>query len=323
MAWAVEDGPVYLWTPGDALAEAAFNLALSQCENPVYVAHNAAFELAIWNSVGTKKYAFQPQDAKDWICTSAMAYAMALPGSLAEAAPAAGLHIQKDTAGHRVMMKLSQPRDYANGLPVWWEKSEVPELFEKLYAYCKQDIEVERALFKRLFMLSEKEQAVWVLDRRINDRGVELDLKAAKTVIQMVEAEKRRLDEEMRRVTDRRVATCSAVSQLVEWLGLMGVKTSGVTKSNVGDLLSDPTLPDPCRRALLLRQEAAKSSTAKIEAMIRGVCPDGRLRGLFQYHGAGSTGRWAGRRLQPQNLPRPKLSQSEIDEVFELLARCS
>lgn len=123
--------------------------------------------------------------------TMAMAYAMALPGSLDDASRAAGIPYQKDLAGHRIMMKLSKPRSIdRNGDPIWWTPKDVPEDFEKLYAYCKQDVEVERALAKRLLKLSPFEQKVWELDYKINRRGVYVDQTSARIAVALVEHEK-------------------------------------------------------------------------------------------------------------------------------------
>ncbi len=221
--------------------------------------------------------------------------------------------------GHRIMLQLCQPREIKpNGEIVWWDKKEVPEKYEALYSYCKQDVEVERALCKRLLKLSKAEQKLWELDYYINRRGVYVDLPAAKTAIEIVEQEKDRLNLEMAKVTNNAVSMCTAVGQISDWLKLKGVDVPSLAKADVVDLLSLPTLPPDCRKALLLRQEAAKTSTAKLQAMIKGASANGRMRGLFQYHGA-STGRWAGRRVQLQNLPRPKLKQDKIDEAFQIM----
>jgi DNA polymerase len=279
------------------------------------VAHNASFELLIWNHVATKKYNWPPLKPEQTICTMATAYAMALPGSLEKASAATGIAQQKDLAGQRVMRSLSSPKEDGT----FWQPSEDPEKFAKLYEYCKQDVEVERELYKRLMPLSKQENKVWLIDHTINQRGIAIDVEAAKAAIEMVELEKKRLDQEMRTVTSNQVASCSAVVQLTTWLKEQGVDCKGVAKAEVTSLLaSSSDLPPACVTALKLRQEAAKSSTAKLETMLNSVCSDGRIRGIFQYHGAG-TGRWAGRRIQPHNFPRPSLKQEEIEQVFGLL----
>lgn len=318
MGYAFGEAGVAVWHPPLSQVSCQ-NVLDAVTRGATVVCHNAAFELGIWNEIMVPRYGWPGLKPEQVQCTMAMAYAMALPGALVNAAPALGLEERKDAAGARVMMQLAKPRDVKpDGTPVWRTPEDSPEKFAQLYAYCKQDVEVERQLYKRLMKLSEQERRLWQIDQRINQRGVAVDLKAVKTAIEVVTAEKLRLDREMRRVTGNAVATCSAVGQLTQWLKWSGVDVAGVAKADVLEWLESPNLPAVCREALMLRQEAAKSSTAKLEAMLKGVCDDGRMRGLFQYHGA-STGRWAGRRVQLQNLPRSKLKQREIDEVFGIL----
>ncbi len=314
MGWALERGKVEIWKPEDV------SIFSDGFEFQTVVAHNAAFELAIWNHVGVKRHGWPPLNPGQVVCTMAMAYAQALPGSLDKASAAAGIDQQKDMKAQRVMLQLAQPRrSEPDGSVVWYTPESSPEKFEILYEYCKQDVEVERQLYARLMQLSENEKAIWQLDYKINQRGIQIDRRSVSTAIKMLEIEKKRLDLEMRSVTKNAVATCTATGQLTDWLRFRGVKVSGVAKTDVTELL-DTELPADCRRALELRREAAKSSTAKLEAMALRACDDGRIRGTTQYHGAG-TGRWAGRGLQIQNFPRPKLSQDEIDDVFDVLGR--
>lgn len=277
---------------------------------------NVPFELAIWNNVMVPKYGWPTLDPAQCVCVMAMSYAMALPGKLENAAPAAGIEHRKDMAGHRLMLQLSQPRSFGDdGEPIWWEDK---ERLERLYAYCKQDIEVERQLFKRLMRLSPQESALWQLDYQINQRGVQIDVPAVKRALKIVQAEAKRLDARMQEVTMGAVGTCKAVGQLSDYLKWMNVKTESVDKESIVSLLADKTLPSHARDALVLRQEAGKSSTAKLETMLSRAGEDGRLRGMFQYHGA-NTGRWAGRGAQPQNYPRPKTSQKHLDSIFQIL----
>lgn len=319
IAFAFDDEPISLLIP-PFTGESTEKLFRHVAEGRTVIAHNAPFELAIWNHVMVGKHGAPPLAAEQMVCTMAMAYAMALPGSLDKASAAMGIDQQKDLQGQRIMLQLAQPRDLCDdGTPVWYTPETAPEKFERLYSYCKQDVEVERQLFKRMLPLSAAESETWAMDFRINQRGISVDIAAVKTAIAMVDAEHRRLDAEMRDVTGNQVAACTASNQILQWLKFRGCKIEGVAKADVNALLSKD-IPDDCRRALLLRQEAAKSSTAKLKTMLKGVCEDGRLRGIFQYHGA-ATGRWAGRRVQPQNLPRPNMSQADIEGVFGILGR--
>lgn len=305
MGYAFDDGNVRLWLPGQDV--------VPNQEGRTVVAHNAAFELAIWNHVGVKKYGWPPLDPAQVTCTMAMCYAMALPGALEDAAPAAGLTTEKDKAGQRVMLQLAQPKDDDGN---FWTPKEQPEKFEKLYAYCARDVEVERELYKRLFPLPVSERELWILDHTINQRGVQIDIPSVQKAQDIAELEKARLNEEIRRVTDGAVCATSEATRLTEWVCAQGVKVEGVAKADILAALADKELPERVRNALEIRKLAAKSSTAKLSKMLSGVCEDGRARGLFQYWGAGATGRFAGRRIQLHNLPRPRLKQHEIDDAF-------
>jgi DNA polymerase len=284
----------------------------------IFAGHNVAFELAIWNHVCVRKYGWPILKPEQCECTMAMAYAMAVPASLEKAAAALGITHQKDMAGGRIMLQLSQPRDVTpEGKIIWWEdEAKLARVFE----YCKQDIKVEQELYDRLLKLPKSEREIWILDQKINARGVGVDLKAVKAALRLIDSEKKRLDLEMRRITDNAVATCTATGQLTDWIKWQGVELDGVAKSDITELLAKPELPTQVRQALLLRREAAKSSTAKLSSMLSSACEDGRIRGIFQYHGA-ATGRWAGRRIQPQNFPRNTIKQEEIEEVFGILMK--
>lgn len=314
LGYCFNDEIVQIWTPNQKVWP---DRLLNHVNNGgTVVGHNVAgFELLIWNYVCGPKYYWPALKVEQLECTMAMAYAMSLPGSLEKAAAAAGIDKQKDLKGGRVMLQLSQPRNIAeDGAITWWNDE---DKFKILYDYCKQDVEVERELYKRLSPLSEEEKELWILDHKINSRGVQVDLDSCKTALELVEYEKNRLDQEMKAITSNQVVTCSAVAQLTDWIKSKGIELDGVAKADVTSLLNQE-IPEDVRCALLLRQEAAKSSTAKLQSILQSACTDGRIRGLFQYHGAG-TGRWAGRRVQLQNLPRPKISQEDIESVFKIL----
>jgi len=311
--YAFNDEPVFLNRIGECPEPAVIDHVEKGGE---VVAHNAPFEWVVWNNAWRKEFPFLPElKTEQLTCTMAMSYAMAMPGSLEKAALAAGIDAKKDMKGQRIMLQLAQPR--LNGR--FWEYTDDPEKWEKMYSYCVQDIEVERHLYKRLLPLSKIEKKIWELDHKINQRGIYANVPAMDYAIDLIEIEKKRLDDEMKAVTNNAVCMCTAVAQLTEWVKWQGVDLPGVARNDVVKLLEKEDLPDPVRKALLLRQEAAKSSTAKLSSM-RGSCDDsGRIRSIFQYHGAG-TGRWAGRRIQPQNFPRNKISQNDIENVFSLFS---
>lgn len=314
LGWAVNDEPVEL-DPGVG-PELFYTVADLVNDGVATLAHNAAFELAIWNHILAARYGWPALKPEQCVCTMAMAYAQGLPGSLENAAAAVGIEEQKDQVGHRIMLQLSKPRSInPDGSIVWWED---PEKLARLYEYCKQDVRVERELAKRLMRLSPAEMKVWQLDYQINQRGIYVDQQSAKAALEVVAGEQQRLASEIRSVTDGFCGVPTEHARLAEWIRSRGVDTPGVAKADVVSLLAEDSIPDDVRSALEIRQEYAKSSTAKLKPMVEAASADGRLRGMFQYHGA-STGRWAGRRVQLHNLPRPKIDQPAIEDVFEHL----
>lgn len=313
-AFAFGDGPVFVWTPHDSERNEAYELDIFAhvAAGGTVVAHNAAFEWAIWNYVCVPKYGWPPLRIEQMRCTMAQAYAMALPGALEKVAPALGVEQRKDMAGARVMMQLAKPRGFATKhpsapgeVPIFWTPADAPEKFEQLYSYCKTDVVVEREADRRMMRLSPAEQRLWVLDQVINQRGIQVDRESIDAAIALVESEKARLNAEMLRATGGVVGSCTEVQLLVKWIRTQGVEIKGLAKADVLDALKVEDMPPAVRRALLLRQEAAKSSTAKLAAMKQRASADGRVRGTKQYHGA-STGRWAGRGAQTDNYPRPR-----------------
>lgn len=316
MAFAFDDEPVELVTPADWLFSAAFERALDHIAagGTVY-AHNAAFELALWNFVCVPTLDWPRLRPEQTRCTMAMAYAMALPGALANAAPALGIEQRKDAAGGRVMLQLCKPRDDGR----LWVPADDPAKFQILYDYCKQDVVVERAMHARLLELAPYEQNLWVLDQQINQRGVAVDFAGIDAAIRLIESEKGRLNAEMLKATGGVVGSCTEVQLMVKWIRLQGVEMKGLAKADVIDALAEnlEAVPAKVRRVLEIRQEAAKTSTSKITAMRERANADGRVRGIHQYHGA-NTGRWAGRGIQTQNLPRPRgtMGPNDINDAI-------
>jgi DNA polymerase len=317
-AYAVDDEPIGLWIPAGR-AEAPLAVQSAVREGWQIIAHNAAFERVMWRGILGPRYGWPIPKLTQWRCTMACALAMSLPAALSNAAAVAGVEIGKDMGGRALMMQMAKPRRPRKGENpdgIYWFDDDARK--QRLYAYCKNDVEVERKLHERLLPLSPSEQQTWWLDQIINDRGVYVDTALCLAALQIVDQAADLLDEEMREVTGGHVEKCSNVVRLAEWLRLRGWQTDGLDKQAIDELLG-LDLPDHVRRALELRREAAKASVKKIEALLLGRSHDNRARGLLQFHAA-STGRWAGRRFQPQNIKRPQLKEGEIDEAIEAVA---
>ncbi len=314
MAWAIGDAEPQIWTPGMPLPNEVADHIMAGL--PV-VAHNAPFELEIWNQIMVPRYGWPVLRPEQTYCTMAKAYAMGLPGALEDAALALGLHVLKDAEGRSLMLRMARPRAIVNGRPVWWTD---PDKIERLHAYCKQDVWVERELDKRLMPLSDRERAVWLLDYKINQRGVQIDVDSAKAAIALAETMKVSYDEQMALATGGRATTCTALAPIKEWLAENGCPQArdSLDKQAIVDLLARTDIPPQARHVLTLRQEAGRASNAKFKVMAARAGDDGRLRQMYQYHGA-ATGRWAGRGVQPANLPRDIPEPETVEKILRLV----
>lgn len=307
MAWAFDDAPVNCVAPRYFVPNQDIE---HHIKNGYEVhAHNAAFEFQIWNNIF---YPDVPLRIEQMTCTMAMAYAMGLPGNLAGAAAALGIEQQKDMEGSRLMLQMCKPREVKeNGDIVWWMDD---EKLKRLMDYCIQDVVVEREVGKRMMALSPYEKKVWLLDQKINSRGITVDRLGVTNALKLVEIEKDRLDVQMREVTQGMVATCNAVQQIKDHLEFYGVSEESLNKADVTALLEKEDLHPHARSVLELRTQGGKAATAKLEPMLMKIGEDDRLKGCFQYSGA-NTRRWAGRGVQLHNLKRPGMKHEHIETV--------
>lgn len=317
-----DDGPVEEWRP--LVAEPPATLVGHVAGGGRVVAHNAAFERTIWNRC-LPQYCVHPLpklQPEQMNCTMARAQALGLPASLEALGAVLKLPIQKDLEGRRLMMKMSRPRKINDdGSRVWWDE---PANIDRLSAYCATDVLTECGADAALPQLSEAEQRLWVLDQKINDRGVAIDVRLVQRALDVVAEAKKRADRQMWRLTGGAVAKCTEVAKIVDWLNARGIACESVAKGEVEDLIVHAQLVDDekAEEVIRLRRAAGKASTAKYQAMLNSVCADGRVRGTLAYHAA-HTGRWGGRLIQPQNFPRvdPDRDLPDVQEALEVLDR--
>jgi DNA polymerase bacteriophage-type len=316
LAYAFDDEPVQLWTPGEPCPE---DIAEHIEAKGRLVAHNASFERLAFAKILGPRYGWPVPKLTQWYCTMAMALAQALPAGLEDACAVTQTAIQKDAKGGRVMKQMSKPRRPRKGEPadalLWWDDA---TRLQTLYDYCMTDVEAERLLEKRLRPLSNFEQRIWWLDQEINDRGVAVDIELCEAALRIVDEQRERLDREMRQITNGEVAGTGAVNQIKAFLKDIEDLDVGesLAKDTVIELLIRDDISPRARRVLELRQEGSKTSVAKIDALLNGTQSDGRSRGLLQYHAA-STGRWGGRRFQPQNIKRPVIE--DVNSAIEIV----
>lgn len=309
-AWAIDDGPVEMWTPGQPCPDVVRRHVES---GGIIRAFNANFERILWRDVLAPRHGWPLPKLEQWRCTMVSCLAQSLPGSLANAASALGVEIGKDMDGNALMMRMAKPRRPRKGeLPnqiYWWDDEERQQ---RLQEYCRRDVEVEREIARRVLPLRPSEQNLWFFDCRVNDRGVYVDTALCDAAVKIVEQAATWLDREMSDITKGFVSACSNVGQIGEYLRTYGglPDVTSIAKGEIDELLARRDLSPACRRVLELRREAAKASVAKIDALLNGRSADGCARGLYQFTQAG-TGRWAGRRFQPQNLKTPELEDVE------------
>lgn len=186
-------------------------------------------------------------------------------------------------------------RNYPNHEPEKWQ------LFKN---YCIQDVVTETEIYKRLsfFPVPQAEQDLWVLDIKINSFGVKVDTELVAGALAVNDETVRELTEEAKKITG--LENPNSTAQLLKWLNdKTKLNIANLQKSTVADLIN--TISDEnLKRVLIIRQELAKTSIKKYVAMQEAIGPDDRVRGLLQFYGANRTGRWAGRLVQVQNLPR-------------------
>lgn len=311
VGYAIDDSEAVCVSPNEA-SDVLTEIAASDAR---IIAHNAQFEWQVWNNIMVR-YGVPPIPISRFICTMATGYAMSLPGSLDGMSAALGIEQGKDLAGGRLAVQMAAPRRIEHGNPIWWDEEEKRV---RLYQYCTQDVRVEREVFRRLRPLPVSEQKLWELDAAINQRGIYIDARAGAVAADAVGLEQGVSASRLWVLTEGRVNGPSEIQKLKTWIEEQGVALSSLAKQEVIDALATEGLPPHVAEALQIRQAFAKTSTAKIRRMLDGRSANGRVKGTLQYHGSG-TGRWAGRRIQPHNLPRPTIEQREIEEILDYLA---
>ena len=242
-----------------------------------------------------------------WRCSMIWAATMGLPLSLEGVGAVLGLEKQKLTEGKELIKYFCQPcaPTKSNGQRTRNLPAHAPDRWLAFKKYNIRDVETEMSIQTRLAKYPVPD-SVWDeyhLDQEINDRGVALDMELVRQAIQMDGRSRAELTQAMKELTA--LENPNSVQQMKEWLSLNGMETDTLGKKAVAEMLK--TAPPQLQTVLTLRQQLAKSSVKKYQAMETAVCADGRARGMFQFYGANRTGRWAGRIIQMQNLPQNHL----------------
>lgn len=250
---------------------------------------------------------------ESWCCSMIWAATMGLPLSLEDVGAVLGLEKQKLTEGKDLIKYFCQPcaATKANGGRTRNRPFHAPDKWEAFKRYNIRDVETEMGIQHKLrkFPVPDEVWEEYHIDQEINDRGVRLDMDLVQQAIAMDTRSREELTAAMKDMTA--LENPNSVQQVKQWLSDNGIETDSLDKKAVAELLKDA--PDNLADVLALRQQLAKSSVRKYQAMEKTVCSDGRARGMFQFYGANRTGRFSGRNIQLQNLPQnhlPDLSEA-------------
>lgn len=304
-AYAFDEDEPTIWYPGQPIPEMIADQVRSLDEIRAW---NAQFERLIWQHVWAR-YGMPVPEFEQYVCTMAEASAQALPRGLGKAAKILNVPVQKDEEGRKLMLRFSKP--YKGKLR---EPSE--EELHRIGDYCATDVLSERAVSRMLQRLPPSERETYLLDQRINDRGIRADVPLVKAAVVLVDKAKEKGNQRIAELTGDSATAVTQVDRIKEWITEQGVEMPDLKKQTVVEMLKKDDLPDDVREVLTIRQDNGRTSLGKLPKILLGLLGD-RLMGLLIYHAA-STGRWAGVRVQPQNFPRPLFdAEPYIEYVVE------
>lgn len=264
-------------------------------------AWNASFEWHIWNRVGVT-FGWPELKWSQLIDSMAVAAANNIPQDLDTAGEVMGAEFQKDKRGKKLIQLLCKPRKDGTF-------NQDPELLREMFEYCQRDVQTEMSIIKGLRMLTKQERDVWELTQRINNRGVPVDPKELQNVIGVV-------DKELQSINERIVALTGGIEvtkreQLLNWFNARGLNLPNMQAETIEQESKKEHKDKAVEEVLRLRSEGAKTSVSKFNKMLETQC-DGRIRNSLIFHGA-STGRWASRGINLQNIARPAIWMKDED----------
>ena len=311
-AYSVDSQPVQVvdLACGETIPEEI--IAALEDDTVIKWAFNAAFErICLSRFLGYPTGTYLSPES--WRCSMIWAATMGLPLSLEGVGAVLGLEKQKLTEGKDLIKYFCQPcaATKANGGRTRNRPFHAPDKWESFKRYNIRDVETEMGIQHKLrkFPVPDDVWEEYHIDQEINDRGVRLDMELVQQAIAMDARSREELTTAMKNITA--LENPNSVQQMKQWLSDNGIETDSLDKKAVAELLKDA--PDNLADVLTLRQQLAKSSVRKYQAMEKTVCSDGRARGMFQFYGANRTGRFSGRNIQLQNLPQnhlPDLSEA-------------
>ena len=276
-------------------------------DSVIKTAYNAAFERNCIN-----RFFGLSLKPEGWRCTLVQASMLSLPLSLEGVGEALNLDKKKMSEGKDLIRYFCMPckPTKANGGRTRNLPSDAPEKWELFKTYCIRDVDVEKQIRNKLakFPIPDREQKLYCMDQRINDRGIMVDQELIGHAVACDLLYKEMVTKKAYEISG--LENPNSVSQLKDWLNEKGIEVDSLAKAAVEELVEN-TQGDVAEM-MKLRLAMSKTSVKKYEAMERSVCPDGRVHGLLQFYGANRTGRWAGRLVQIHNLPQNHMEDLEL-----------
>lgn len=310
--YAIDFGPVKVidLTQGESIPPQV----IKALDDPTIIksAFNAQFE-----RVCLSRFVSHRLKPAGWHCSRVWSATLGLPLSLRDVGTVLGLPRQKITAGKELVRYFCTPckptkanQNRTRNFPY-----HAPDKWQQFKQYNQRDVEVEMEITKKLerFPVSQNEWENYWIDQDINDRGIRINQQLVNNAIKCQNVFHDQYLQTAKKVTG--LANPNSPLQLKDWLRQQGVKTDSLSKVSVAQLLQTTT--GTVHQVLALRQLLSKLSVKKYQAMQKAMCQDGRVHGLLQFYGANRTGRWAGRLVQVQNLPRN--SMPDLEEARELV----
>lgn len=326
LSWGTTPEDLRTWEPHKEKKVPKDLLALVKNPDVIFSAHNAEFEFCIWRYVLTRTHGLPKIPINRFSCTAARAAAAGLPRALDRVGAALRLSIQKDKEGTRLLNKFAKlqaarkpSKKNPEGVPPRRIlPQDEPEEFEKLCDYNRTDVLSEMQVAEHTPPLSNREQRYFTLAMQMNYRGIPIDMKAVKAAMPVLTALENSVTKRVMKLTGGVRPTQR--DKMMEFLNGSGLDLENLQAKTIKDmlLLKRAELTDKQIQLLQLRVEGGKASTKKLKKILQVVCDDGRVRGAFLFNGA-STGRFAGRLIQPQNFTRGEYKPWEYEILFALL----
>lgn len=321
LQYAVGDGPVCVvdLTAGETIPPDI--VALWSDPNVRIGCHNSMFDRTVINTTGI----LQVVEPERWVDTMVQAFAHGLPGSLGQLSEIFNLSDSdaKDARGKSLIQLFCKPRPKNSKIRRATRETH-PVEWAEFKSYADRDIRAMRKLHHLMpkinYPNNAAEHALWCMDQRMNDYGINIDVRLAHCAVEAANAESVYLKSRAKQLTDNAVSSATRRDMVIDYIfARYGIALDDLRASTVERVLADTDTPPAMRDLLLVRLEASTTSVSKYQRLIKATNTDGRLRGTIQFCGASRTGRDAGRIFQPQNLKRPTMRAGDIDDAIECI----